>query len=118
MGVLPFGEAIEFSPAERVRKIILENDVLEIELLCLEPGQASPRHTHDAAHQVFIVKVGEVELEVESEKARVSPDSLGYAPCGSLHQLTNTGAERAIVIGLKARVGQARSLPSMHQSRK
>jgi quercetin dioxygenase-like cupin family protein len=97
-------EAIEWSPIERVRNVILLNEHIEVEVLSLEPGQASPRHNHENGDQVFIVKSGEVQLEVEGEGAAVTlnADELGVALCPKMHQIINSSQNRAVVLGIKA----------------
>src|SRR5262245_46572748 len=60
----------------------------------LEPGQATQRHYHAAAEEVYFVLEGEGELELDGERAVVRPGDAVPIPPGSRHQITNVGAVR------------------------
>src|SRR5213080_2215546 len=57
----------------------------------LEPGQATQRHYHREAEEIYFVLEGEGELDLEGERARLSAgDAVPIRP-GAWHQLRNVG---------------------------
>jgi mannose-6-phosphate isomerase-like protein (cupin superfamily) len=58
----------------------------------LAPGQATQRHYHAVAEEVYFVLEGEGEMEIDGDRARVrAGDAVPIAP-GTRHQITNAGA--------------------------
>ena len=58
----------------------------------LEPGQATQRHYHREAEEIYFVLEGEAEMELEGDRARVDPGTAIPIPSGSRHQIRNVGA--------------------------
>ena len=57
----------------------------------LEPGQATTRHYHRDAEEIYFVLEGEGQLELEGERARVEAgDAIPIEP-GAWHQIRNLG---------------------------
>ena len=58
----------------------------------LEPGQATQRHYHAAAEEVYFVLEGQGEMELDGQRAVVRAGDAVPIPPGSRHQITNVGA--------------------------
>ena len=53
----------------------------------LDAGQATQRHYHREAEEIYFVLVGVGELQVDGERARVSPGDAILIPPGAWHQI-------------------------------
>jgi mannose-6-phosphate isomerase-like protein (cupin superfamily) len=53
----------------------------------LEPGQATERHYHREAEEIYYVVEGEGELEIDGERRRVRPGDAALIPPGARHQI-------------------------------
>jgi len=57
----------------------------------LEPGQATTRHYHRDAEEIYFVLEGDGEMEIEGDRARVRVgEAIPIAP-GARHQIRNVG---------------------------
>jgi mannose-6-phosphate isomerase-like protein (cupin superfamily) len=54
----------------------------------LGPGQATRRHHHARAEEIYFVLEGEGEMEVEGERAAIVPGDAVLIPAGARHELT------------------------------
>lgn len=63
----------------------------------LEPGTVTPPHTHDLAHEVWVVMEGEVEFEIAGERAVVRPGQMIVARVHEPHVLRVVGDRPATV---------------------
>jgi mannose-6-phosphate isomerase-like protein (cupin superfamily) len=59
----------------------------------LEPGQATQRHYHAEAEEVYYLVEGSGDMEVDGERRSVSPGDAILIPPGAWHQIT-AGAEQ------------------------
>lgn len=57
----------------------------------LAPGQATERHYHAIAEEVYFVLAGAGEMEVDGARGDVTVDDAIPIPAGARHQITNTG---------------------------
>jgi mannose-6-phosphate isomerase-like protein (cupin superfamily) len=57
----------------------------------LEPGQATERHYHREAEEIYYVVEGAGELEVDGERRRVSVGDAALIPPGVRHQIRADG---------------------------
>jgi mannose-6-phosphate isomerase-like protein (cupin superfamily) len=57
----------------------------------LEPGQATERHYHREAEEIYYVVEGAGELEVDGERRRVSVGDAALIPPGARHQIRADG---------------------------
>jgi mannose-6-phosphate isomerase-like protein (cupin superfamily) len=53
----------------------------------LDPGQAAQRHYHREAEEIYFLLEGIGEMEVDGERARVSPGDAILIPPGAWHQI-------------------------------
>ena len=58
----------------------------------LEPGQATQRHYHGEAEEIYFVLEGEAEMELDGDRARVEAGQAIPIPPGARHQIRNAGA--------------------------
>ena len=64
----------------------------------LEPGQATERHYHRAAEEIYLVTKGSGDLEIDGERRRVVPgDAVLIAP-GAWHSLENDGTSELTIL--------------------
>jgi mannose-6-phosphate isomerase-like protein (cupin superfamily) len=57
----------------------------------LEPGQATQRHYHGEAEEIYFVLEGEAEMELDGDRARVEHGQAIPIPPGARHQIRNVG---------------------------
>jgi mannose-6-phosphate isomerase-like protein (cupin superfamily) len=57
----------------------------------LEPGQATERHYHGQAEEIYYVVEGSGKMELDGERRTVSPGDAVLIPPGALHQITAGG---------------------------
>jgi len=53
----------------------------------LEPGQATERHYHARAEEIYFLLEGEGEMEIDGERRRVGPGDAILIPAGARHQI-------------------------------
>jgi mannose-6-phosphate isomerase-like protein (cupin superfamily) len=64
----------------------------------LEPSQATQRHYHERAEEIYLVTKGSGSLEVDGETRRVRPgDAILIAP-GAWHTLENDGTSELTIL--------------------
>ena len=57
------------------------------------PGQATERHYHAEAEEIYFVLDGEGEMELDGAIARLRSGDAVPIPPGAWHQIRNTGSE-------------------------
>ncbi|MDR8390802.1 cupin domain-containing protein [Aliifodinibius sp. S!AR15-10] len=65
----------------------------------LEPGDSLGRHT-DSAEELLLVLEGNVDAEVGGETGPLSKGEIAHVPRMVPHNLTNTGNQKAKVLGI------------------
>ncbi len=58
----------------------------------LEPGEATERHYHGAAEEIYYLVEGEGELELDGERRHVTAGDAILIPPGARHQIRAAGA--------------------------
>ncbi|MGH2996666.1 MAG: cupin domain-containing protein [Gaiellaceae bacterium] len=53
----------------------------------LEPGQATERHYHARAEELYVLLDGRGEMEVDGERGEVGPGDAVLIPSGARHQI-------------------------------
>jgi len=75
----------------------IRNVVVTPEIRCrfmrLEPGAVTTVHSHDGAHEVFLILEGQCEFEIEGEKATAGPGQMVFCPAEDKHILRVVGSE-------------------------
>ena len=64
----------------------------------LEPGQATERHYHRTAEEIYLVTKGSGELKVDGETRDVRPGDAVLIPPGAWHALENNGTSDLTII--------------------
>jgi mannose-6-phosphate isomerase-like protein (cupin superfamily) len=54
----------------------------------LAAGQATQRHYHARAEEIYVLLEGDGEMEVDGERARVTPGDAILIPAGAWHQIS------------------------------
>lgn len=80
-------------------KIPIENVRGLVRILCLEPRQNVPLHTHPRADEIFYVISGKAKINVGSEKADAESGFIIKAPAGIPHKWIN-GNERLTLLSI------------------
>ena len=57
----------------------------------LEPGQATERHYHGAAQEIYFVLKGSGAMEVDGKTRHIRPGEAVLIPAGAWHTLENDG---------------------------
>lgn len=60
----------------------------------LEPGQATQRHYHGEAEEIYFLLEGTGELEIDGDEASVATGDAVLIPPGAWHSIQATGSER------------------------
>jgi mannose-6-phosphate isomerase-like protein (cupin superfamily) len=64
----------------------------------LEPGQATERHYHRIAEEIYLVTKGSGDLEIDGERSRVAPGDAVLIPPGAWHTLENDGTSELTIL--------------------
>ncbi len=64
----------------------------------LEPGQATERHYHRVAEEIYLVTKGSGDLEIDGERRRVAPGDAVLIPPGAWHTLENDGTSELTIL--------------------
>lgn len=61
--------------------------------LRMAPGEIHARHSHDLGHEIFLILEGRCDMEIDGERAVLSPGQLCVAYAHQMHQARNAGDE-------------------------
>ena len=64
----------------------------------LAPGQATARHFHPRADEIYLVTRGQGQIEIEGATRSVAIGDAIAIPHGSAHQIRNTGARDLVFL--------------------
>lgn len=90
-------DMIEFSPADKVKKMIFQGDHFNIALICLDTGQEIPVHPENYG-VFFLVLSGESIFTLEGGKLEMSEGSVVFSPAG---QRGIKAVEKTVVLGIQ-----------------
>lgn len=92
----PDGERIVL--ADVGHRIVLENDLLRVWEVLLEPGEVQPWHRHHHPYLVVAVEEAHNRMDfLDGSEPRTMHETVGrvvYRPAGKVHKLTNEGSTR------------------------
>lgn len=92
-----------YSRAGMVSEILSKTPRSEIAYMAFEPGQGTGKGSvHVDSDQVVSVVEGEVEAEVQGEKARGGQGTVILIPAGARHMLRNAGTGRLLLLSIYA----------------
>ena len=63
----------------------------------MKPGEIAGRHSHDLGHEVFLILQGQCEMEIDGEKAVLTPGQMCVAFNHQMHQARNVGDEPMVM---------------------
>jgi len=66
-------------------------------LTSFPPGRSAPMHSHNCGEQVTLLE-GEGEVEVDSQRTRLSRYDTTYIPAGKPHRFNNTGSTPMVIL--------------------
>lgn len=85
-------------PTKFFKSTLFQSGRLLLGLNCLEPGQTQSAHAHADQDKFYFVVEGEGEFTVGEETQRAGPGVVVWAPAGVEHGVTNTGAQRLVLL--------------------
>jgi quercetin dioxygenase-like cupin family protein len=85
-------------PTKFFKSTLFQSARLLLGLNCLEPGQTQSAHAHAGQDKFYFVVEGEGEFTVGDETQRAGPGLVVWAPAGVAHGVTNTGAQRLVLL--------------------
>jgi quercetin dioxygenase-like cupin family protein len=90
----------EFSPEERIEKILGHYSGGDVTVACWEPGQMSSDHAHPEAVEIYMCLQGGGTMRSESGTSEIVPGSFVVHPRGEFKQFTN-GPERTLLFRVR-----------------
>ena len=89
---------VAFRP-ERMARIGLSTTArTQLDLYCLEPGQAQTPHAHDAQDKIYVVVEGRGQVTLGDAVAPVATGEVVVAPAGTPHGIANDSDARLVVL--------------------
>ncbi len=73
-------------------------DVQSLAEATLEPDEATQRHYHRAAEEIYFVLKGSGRMEVDGESRMVRPGDAILIPAGARHTLENNGTSELRIL--------------------
>jgi quercetin dioxygenase-like cupin family protein len=92
----------EFASEKRIRKKLLGSDKIIAEMVCYEPGQATPEHVHPKQDEIFYVVEGAGTMIVNSEEIPLKPTSLILVKAHEKHGVSTLPDSRLVLMFIKA----------------
>lgn len=90
----------EFSPEERIEKILGSYSGGDVTVACWEPGQVSSDHAHPEAVEIYMCLQGGGTMRTDSGTEEIVPGSFVVHPRGEFKQFTN-GPERTLLFRVR-----------------
>lgn len=94
-------DMIEFADKRRVRKKILSESLLEAELVCYEPGQATREHFHTTQEEIYYILEGSGSITIGGETTAVSAGDMVFSPADVPHSVAASDDERMVMFFVK-----------------
>jgi quercetin dioxygenase-like cupin family protein len=101
----------EFAAAKRVRKALVKDGQIDVEMACYEPGQSTPMHSHPRQDEIFYVLEGRANMCIGGvERAYEAGSMIRFGP-GIPHDVRNLGSMRCSIVFFKLAIGVVEQLP-------
>lgn len=85
--------------ADRMARIgLATTERTQLDLYCLEPGQAQKPHAHDAQDKIYFVLEGRGRFTLGDATAPVEAGEAVVAPAGTPHGVANDSNARLLVL--------------------
>ena len=101
MNIIDLKEKEVFKKEERGFSNLLDEKYLQINQVCLEPGQQVPHHNANSNVTLMVVR-GEVTFQVGQEVMKMGPGKLMRVPFQSPMSIKNESKERLAFLVIKA----------------
>jgi quercetin dioxygenase-like cupin family protein len=93
-----YGDHVGSNPDKQFKATLFQSGRLMLGLNCLEPGQSQHAHTHADQDKFYLVAEGVGEFVVGDERCEAGAGVVVWAPAGVTHGVTNTGAQRLVLL--------------------
>ncbi len=101
MDIINLKEKEVFKKEDRGFANLIDKKYLQINQVCLEPGQQVPHHNANS-NVILTVVYGEGTFQVGSELAKMGPGKLLHVPVQSPMSIKNESKERLAFLVIKA----------------
>ncbi len=91
-------DRVEFSDVKMPKILLLQGARGQLDLYCLQPGQAQKAHVHADLDKIYFVSEGTGRVTVGREERIVGPGEAVLAPAGVEHGLLNHGLGPLVVL--------------------
>ena len=95
-------DLVEFDPDSPARADVFESERLWSELVCLERSQRLGPLSDPESDAIFVVVAGEVVVQVDKSRKRLSQWGVALAPEGSEVSVTNASSDPAVLLVVAA----------------
>ena len=91
-------DRIQFS-GEKMQKLpLLQGTRGQLDLYCLEPGQAQKPHTHSDLDKIYLGVEGTGRVAIGGEERTLGPGEAVLAPAGVEHGVINDGLDPLVIL--------------------
>lgn len=87
-----------FQPDRMGRIGLSTTERTQLDLYCLEPGQAQRPHTHDAQDKIYVVLQGRGRFTLGDAETSAEAGEVVVAPAGTPHGVANDSDARLLVL--------------------
>ncbi len=91
-------DRVQFSDVKMQKVLLLQGGRGQLDLYCLQPGQAQKAHVHSDLDKIYFVSEGTGRVTVGGEERALGPGEAVLAPAGVEHGLTNHGLAPLVVL--------------------
>jgi len=94
----------EFAADKRVRKALVKGGQIDVEMVCYEPGQSTPMHSHPRQDEIFYVVEGCANMCIGGTEHAFEAGSMVRCAPGVTHDIRNLSTGRCTLVFLKLAV--------------
>jgi mannose-6-phosphate isomerase-like protein (cupin superfamily) len=91
-------EHAKFSPDKMAKIALAATGRAQLDLYCLEPGQAQAPHAHADQDKIYVVLEGRGRVLVADREEVLEVGEAAVAPAGTRHGLSNPGPARLLAL--------------------
>jgi quercetin dioxygenase-like cupin family protein len=90
-----------FASEKRVRKMLFKTGQIWSEIMCYEPGQSTPMHTHPKEEEAILVLEGTATMNIAGDEVVLPAGSMVLFPNNVPHDVRNLSTHRCVIIFMK-----------------
>lgn len=94
----------EYASEKRVRKALVKGGQIDVEMVCYEPGQSTPMHSHPRQDEIFYVLEGCANMCIGGTEYSFQAGSMVRCAPGVPHDVRNLSAGRCSFVFMKLAV--------------